>query len=151
MTPGLGERAQGRADVSRSTFLHKLTKVRVLGPAPMLLTHPLGSRDTLLNESHAKPPRVPKAPSLDVQAPAAFVPGSKEDAADAVATYTAAMRARSAAAAIGRTSPLRPKVRIAQAHLRLVWPSDALCTAGWQRPTIHATTFLRCEITGTEP
>ena len=43
--------------------------------------------------------------------PAAFVPGSKEDAADAVATYTAAMKARSAAAAIGRTSPLRPKVR----------------------------------------
>jgi hypothetical protein len=44
--------------------------------------------------------------------PAAFVKGSKEDAADAVATYTAAMKARSAAAAIGRTSPLRPKVCI---------------------------------------
>ena len=41
--------------------------------------------------------------------PATFVQGSKEDAADAVATYTAAMKARSAAAAIGRTSPLRPK------------------------------------------
>ncbi len=68
---------------------------------------------------------------LDMQAPAAFVPGSKEDAADAVATYTAAMRARSAAAAIGRTSPLRPKVRIPDAHMLSVWPSDALRIAGW--------------------
>ena len=60
------------------------------------------------------------------------MPGSKEDAADAVATYTAAMRARSALAAVGRTSPLRPKVRTADAHMLWVLRSDPLCIAGWQ-------------------
>ena len=49
---------------------------------------------------------------MQTRQPAAFIQGSKEDAADAVATYTAAMKARSAAAAVGRTSPLRPKVSV---------------------------------------